>query len=543
MKFTPVVLTALVAASAVSAPPVLTDGELLDRVEAQSCRYASTFTYKTAATAQFPDGRSMIADSSTSGNVCSVAATGMGLVCLAIQAERYGTTSEWTVTPAQARSKANSIMDAVLDMQSGGTDQQWAGVPYHFVKPRTNGSWGVASGEVSSVDGALLVEGVLAAGKAFGGELHTKALQIARNIDWSKWLLNSSDGPRYSMAWSPTSGGDFTIPAPGGGYLMPWTYDRPTDEVLLLPIVGLANDPRNADLLRSQYGYPRVTRSYRGSNGVTYRVVNSYFGSLFTYTQSHGMIPFDRLGPDHPEDVGSTKPAVNWWDNSVVAALAARQYCADHAIGKTPADGYATHASFGINSWGLTSCADPAGGYKGPLGGLPREANGGAPEPDGIIAPHGAISCIRLLRMDTHEMLADNWAFNALRHYYDTRYDTLWGTYGPKDAFNDAGQVANVWIGIDTPLQAINIEDYRTGKPAQWFTMNAPIADALAVIYHTGLNPGDMNLDGASDVTDAADILKIAAGISVPTPHQRYNGDLDGDGALTITDAALVFKP
>jgi hypothetical protein len=523
----------------------ISDDVLLDRTEAQACLYANSMLVTTPAATGFPSGRAMIADSSTSSPQCSCAATGFGLVCLAIEAQRYGTTSEWTVTPVEARAKANAILDTILELQSGPA--QYAGLPYHWTQPTypTGPFVRYGGSEVSTVDTAYMVLGALAAGQAFGGEVKAKALHVASNVNWDAFIINSGGVPRISMAWQPKydSSSEYTIPA-GSGYLLQSTWDRVTDEILTIAVLASGNDPTNAELLSTFYSWPRTQRSYQGSDGTSYSLIPSYFGSMFTYTQAHGLLPLQQMGVDHPEDVGGTGPAIDWWANAVTAAQASRQFSADHAAGQTPADGNAAHASFGPDSWGLTAAFNPSSpyDYKGLLGSPPREANGGKAEAEGIIAPYGAISAMPLMRTSPNEALSDNAGFRALRHYYDGQAATLWSSFGPKEAFDDSGAVAQMYVGIDAPLEAICIEAYRTGETYTWTALNQPIADGLAVIFHRGFSPGDMDLDGAVTVSDAIVALQIAAGFVVATPAQRYNGDLNGDGTVSLQDAVAIAR-
>lgn len=525
--------------------PAISDDVLLDRTEAQACLYANSMLVTTPATTGFPNGRAMLADSSTSSPQCSCAATGFGLVCLAIEARRYGSTTEWTVTPSEARAKANAILDTILELQTGSA--QYAGLPYHWTQPTYPTGPFVRNGgsEVSTVDTAYMILGALAAGQAFGGEVKAKALQAAANVNWNAFLINSGGVPRIAMAWQPKydSASGYTIPA-GTGYLSQSTWDRLTDEVLTIEVLAMGNDPTNTELLSAFYSWPRTRRSYLGGNGTTYSLIPSYFGSMFTYTQAHGLLPLQQLGVDHPEDVGGAGPAIDWWANAVTAAQASRQFSTDHALGQTPADGYPTHASFGPGSWGLTAAFNPSApyDYKGLLGSPPREANNGKPEPEGIIAPYGAISAMPLMRTSATEALTDNASFRALRHYYDTQAAALWGPFGPKEAFDDSGAVAQVYLGIDAPLEAMNIEAYRSGMTYTWTELNQPVADGMAVFFHKGASPGDLNLDGAVTPADALLAMQIAAGFVVATPAQRYNGDLNADGAVTLEDAVAIAR-
>ena len=109
-----------------AAPPVLTDEQLLDQTQARAARY-------------FWDqvlGNGFVRDATGTAHA-SIAATGFGLAVLAVIAERYDSSVEWTITPAQARARAEQILDAAITAQ----DQQGAhpelygraGFLYHFI--------------------------------------------------------------------------------------------------------------------------------------------------------------------------------------------------------------------------------------------------------------------------------------------------------------------------------------------------------------------------------------------------------------------------
>mgnify|MGYP002798712261 CR=1 FL=1 len=71
-----------------------------------------------------------------------------------------------------------------------------------------------------------------------------------------------------------------------------------------------------------------------------------YCGTLFTYQFSHAWIDFRNL-----ED----KENINWFDNSIKATVANREYCIDNSE---------KFKTFGKDSWGLTACVGP-NGYSG----------------------------------------------------------------------------------------------------------------------------------------------------------------------------------
>ena len=54
--------------------------------------------------------------------------------------------------------------------------------------------------------------------------------------------------------------------------------------------------------------------------------------------------------------------------------------------------------------------------------------------------------------------------------------------------------------------------------------------------------PGDMNLDGVITVSDALDVLRIAAKLAPVTDDALATSDFDNDGAITVSDALTVLR-
>ena len=121
--------------------------------------------------------------------------------------------------------------------------------------------------------------------------------------------------------------------------------------------------------------------------------------------------------------------------------------------------------------------------YDGLLGAAPCEVNGGMPYHDGTIAPYGAISCMPFMRTSEDELLEDNLSFNALRNYYQKYYTLIWGTYGPKDSFNDNGEFCNTYLGISLGPIVLMIENYRTGFVWNNFMKNAKVLAAANKVF------------------------------------------------------------
>lgn len=450
-------------------PPPLSDSELLDRTEVQTARYF----WDQALTNGF------VRDLNNSPH-SSIAATGFGLAALVVMAERYGSSPEWTVTRTEAEGRARAILDtavAIQELQDSNPSQYGkAGFLYHFVDQ--NGQR-YGSSEVSTVDMAILLVGALTAGQYFGGEVQAHADEFFGNIDWSYFLAGDD---QFHHAWQPEQTSDFGVTPPDmDGYLSNQKWDRPSDEVLLISLLALASDLDNEAFRRSLYSWPRVTRSYAG-----YDVVNSYFGSLFTYIFAHAFFDFGAMGFDDPDSAGMSVPSVNWFDNSRRAALANRQFAIDHS-GEFP--------TYGPDQWGLSACYRPGGSYFGDNGAKPAEVDGGEPRHDGTVPPYGAISSMPLVGDSSIEALTDNLAFQALRNYYDNHFQGLWGLYGPRDSFETqliddqpVSDYSDLYVGIDVGPEVLMIENYRTGLVQQQ-VMSHPNVLAAAKMQFPKLQP------------------------------------------------------
>ncbi|MBI3996825.1 MAG: putative Ig domain-containing protein [Candidatus Omnitrophica bacterium] len=491
-------------------PPTRVGESLLDYTEALAARY---FWEQALA------GNGFVRDL-TNAPQASIAATGFGLATLAVLAERSGSNLEWTVTESQARARVQQILDAAVQAQqqqaSDPARYGKAGLLYHFV----DGTGArVGASEVSTVDMALLLAGALSAGQYFGGTVQARANALFNGVDWSYFFDAATK--RFYHAWKPelTSGFD-VVPRDQQGYLSRQEWDRPTDEVLLINLLALARTPTNLGFRGSLYAWPRVARSYAG-----YNVVNSYFGSLFTYLFGHIFFDFKAMGVDDPASAQSTVQPVDWFNNARDAALANRQFVRDQA---------GQFLTYSEKQWGLSACYRPNGSYFGENGTKPAEANNGEPLHDGTVPPYGAISAMPLVRNSSSELLNNNLAFQALLNYYNTHYSGLWGPYGPRDSLKtqlQGGQPVTayspLYVGIDVGPEALMIENYRTGLPQRYFMSHPSIRTAVLAQFPVMRHQPVLNL-----------IRKKAAIVERLLSFTVSASDPDGD-ALTYAASPL----
>ena len=87
------------------------------------------------------------------------------------------------------------------------------------------------------------------------------------------------------------------------------------------------------------YEFNRKTKDYKEIKDIIY----TYCGTLFTYQYSHAWIDFRNL---------IDKNGIDWFENSVKATKANREYCIDNQN---------NFKTYGENSWGLTACLSPKG--------------------------------------------------------------------------------------------------------------------------------------------------------------------------------------
>jgi hypothetical protein len=348
-------------------------------------------------------------------DVASIAATGFGLTALCIAADR-----NW-VPRAQAIERTRNTLrffDSRAFHQRG-----WF---YHWLDAKTGERrW---NSEISSIDTALLLGGVLTVRQCFGtdAEIVRLATKIYERVDF-RWMLNGHP-LLLSHGWKPET-----------GFLQPrWdTYSEDT----ILYLLAIAS-PTHPIPPASWYALWRDRYRYEG---------HSYFTTigvpLFMHQYSHAWIDYR----NRRENRGDR---IDYFQNSVAATLAHRAFCMNLAH-EFPA--------YGPNVWGITA-SDSAKGYLA-WGGPPRD-----PDIDGTIVPSAAGGSL---------MFTPELATTALRTMYE-RWKEIYGKYGFVDAFNPkTGWTDTDVIGINVGIILLSAENMRTGNVWRWFMQNREIPRAL----------------------------------------------------------------
>jgi hypothetical protein len=403
--------------------PFASDDEFMDYVQ-ETCFYYFWYAANPA--------NGLVPDRSASGSACSIAAVGFGLTAIGIAAD-HG----W-ISRTQAVARVLTTLNTFLQGPQGpGTTGiiGYKGWFYHFLDMNT----ALRSGaELSSIDTALLLAGILYAKQYFNGSgpdetsIRSMADAIFNRVDWTFMSRGSN---AVAMGWDPTSG--FTGFGNWIGY----------NEAMILYCLGLgtATNPLPAsawNVWTSGYVYG----TYYGQTFVS-------FPPLFGHEYSHCWIDFRHIADAYMNSRNST-----YFENSRRAALAQVAYCST-----------VPHVGYSSTIWGLTACDGPGtNGYAAYAArGLPP---GGFD--DGTIAPTAAGGAIPF---------TPEYSLPALKAFYSRFRPRIWTEYGFRDAFNigAGGWYGPDELGIDQGPIVIMIENYRNQRVWQFFMQNPEVQRGL----------------------------------------------------------------
>jgi len=346
--------------------------------------------------------------------LASIAATGFSLAC-------YPSFVEMNyITKAEGEKRTLNTYNTILRLQNDST-QSYGGCLYHFMDKNS----GVHTDcEISTIDTAILLGGVIAGMEYFtdNSSIRAKGNEIWSNVDYTLFKHKTQGtGQLISMGCDSSH-----------NLLSDWDM---TAEQLMMYVFGAGNP--NASHQLDKTSYDAFKKPY--STYDDYKVFYSWNGSIFTYQFSHAFIDFSKY-----KDANG----LNWWQNSVNASLASRQFSIDY---QDEVKSYSEYA------WGLTACDTPLG-YSGALGALPR--GGGKTdnyaEIEGTIAPCGALGSI---------VFTPDYSLSSLG-YYQSLKNLNDSTYGLMDSYClDFGGTTDWYcddaIGIDKGITAMMLYSYK----------------------------------------------------------------------------------
>lgn len=331
------------------------------------------------------------------------------------------------------------------DARAGMTGHK--GFFYHFLDMRTGARFGET--ELSSVDTALLLGGMLFAAEWFDGddpaeaEIRDLAHRIHARVDW-RWM--QARAPLIAMGWHPEHG---FIPADWRGY----------NEGMLIYVLALGAPDHAVDPDAWQAWCAGYGPCWRGSGATRHIAFAPHFGHQY----SHVWIDFRGI-----RDAAMAEAGLDYFENSRRATHAQRAYAIANPMGW---QGYSRDV------WGLTACDGP-GDARRRIRGMEREFRGysargpvGFPDgfDDGTLAPTAALASLPF----APEIVIP--CAEALRQRAG-----LYGKYGFLDSFNPTlGWIDRDYLGIDQgPILAM-IANHQSDLVWSAMRRSAPIRTGL----------------------------------------------------------------
>ncbi|KQY65190.1 hypothetical protein ASD52_35430 [Ensifer sp. Root142] len=374
-------------------------------------------------------GTGLVADTSLPDAPSSIPATGFGLSCYPVGVERG-----W-IGRGEAAGRVLMTLRFLAQSRQGSDALAtgYRGFYYHFLHMKTGER--VWQCELSTIDTALLIAGVLTAGAYFSGdsagerEIRALADKLYARVDW-RWALGR--GEILTMGWRP----------PGRFLKYRW---QGYSEALLLYVLALgaphhAIGPEHYREFTAAYAWTTV-------DGAPHLQAAPLFVHLFP----QAWLDLRGIG-----DAPMRDEATDYFDNTCRAIALQRAHAE-----RNPGD----FAGYGGDMWGLSACGGPAGRqrlvdgrWQRMLGYAARGAPGG-PD-DGTLAPWAPVACLPFAADASQSALAE------LENCYpdilcESRFP---GGFNPSlPGVGPEGWVDDRVVGLDQGLVVMMIENARNG--------------------------------------------------------------------------------
>lgn len=380
--------------------PMLPDEELLTLIQKQTFSYFWEFGHPVSGLAR---------ERNTSNEIVTFGGSGFGLMAMIVAVERG------FITLDEALDRWKKIIGFLQTADRfHGAFPHWMNGSSGKVQPfssRDNGGDLVET--AFFIQGLLTVRQYLQRVAPQESELIAQINRFWEEVEWD-WFTKGENEALY-WHWSPEYEWEINLKIRGH------------NETQIVYVLAAASPTHAVDKEIYERGYARAGEML---NGKTYYQITlpagpNYGGPLFFAHYSY-------LGLD-PRNLQDQY--VNYWTQNVRHSLINHAYCRDNPK---------NYVGYSDLCWGLTA-SDNDKGYAAH-----------SPNNDrGVVTPTAAISSI---------VYTPEESMAAIRHFYYTLGDKLWGEYGFYDAFNpQEGWVASSYLAIDQGPIICMIENYRTG--------------------------------------------------------------------------------
>ncbi|GAB3220358.1 Ig-like domain-containing protein [Algoriphagus aestuariicola] len=396
--------------------PVLSDEALLTKVQEYTFRYFWDFAHPASGMAR---------ERITSGNTVTAGGSGFGLMALIVGVDRG------FITRAQAIARWTQIIGFLE------TADRFHGAWPHWINGETGKTIPFSAKDNGGdlVETALLVQGLLTVqaylDPSVGAEksLIDKITTLWQEVEWD-WYTKNDSGVLY-WHWSPDFGWEMNLPI--SGY----------NESLIVYVLA-ASSPTHP-IAKSTYdqGWAKNGGIKNGKSfyGKTLPLGVDYGGPLFFSHYS-----FLGLDPRKLRD-----QYADYWEQNVQHSLINQA----HAVANPK-----SFVGYSEANWGFTA-SDNQQGY-----------SAHSPSNDlGVITPTAALSSFPYTPVES---------LSALRFFYYSLGDRIWGEYGFHDAYNLTDSwYADSYLAIDQGPIILMIENHRSALLWELFMKNTEVKAGL----------------------------------------------------------------
>lgn len=402
--------------------PLLSDEALLTLVQEQTFKYFWDFAHPASGMAR---------ERNTSGSTVTSGGSGFGIMALIVGIERN------FITRQQGLDRMNTILGFLE------TADRFHGAWPHWLNGDTGDVIPFSANDNGGdlVETSFLVQGLLTFRQYLDENVASEQAMIDRinalwhTVEWD-WYTREGQQVLY-WHWSPDK--QWTMNHQIKGY----------NEALITYFLAAASPthPIAATVYHQGWAANGAIVSNKTFYGINLPLGYDYGGPLFFAHYS-----FLGLDPRNLQDTYA-----NYWTQNVNHSLINHAYSVDNPK---------NYVGYSDDNWGLTA-SDNQQGY-----------SAHSPTNDlGVITPTAALSSFPYTPEES---------MKALKFFYYTLGDRLWGPYGFYDAFNlTEGWTADSYLAIDQGPVIVMIENHRTGLLWDLF-MSAPEAgDAMEKLGFT----------------------------------------------------------
>ena len=422
----------------------MSDDELLTMVQEACFRYYWE---------QGSHPRSGLALESVPGDprIVATGASGFGVMTILVGMERGFITRQQGI---ERLSKIANFLEKA---------QRYHGAWPHFMNGSTGATmpvFGMFDNGGDLVETAFLMQGLLAARQYSNGQsaaernLQRQITHLWETVEWD-WYARQPGGSALVWHWSPEWSWRINHRLTGFNETM-ITYLL----AIASPTHGIRPDAYYAGWAAQSQAAADYRIGWSGSqDGQHYQNGHTYEGIQLNVGVGDGgplfFTQYSFMGMD-PRKIGDSY--TNYFDNNRDIALINYRYCLENP---------GHFKGYGPGVWGLTASLDPYG-YSAHAPNVSRD--------NGTIAPTGALGSFPY---------TPDESMTALKYFYRTLGDRLWGVYGPTDAFNaKENWYSPMYLGLDQAPIAVMIENQRSGLIWKLFMSNPEIDPMLAQIGH-----------------------------------------------------------